>query len=118
MRLGEGGARLPLAWMRKTDKPKLRRSGEAFAPTGQSWGVRTSVGLTGQSVEQGSKRWLETVEADAEGGRAWILERDATVVDVEPKMPFGVKPDRSGSWCGSPPAPWSLQGADAPSTPR
>ncbi|MEJ7729919.1 MAG: hypothetical protein WKG00_11930 [Polyangiaceae bacterium] len=94
VRLGEGGAKLPLAWMRKTDRPKLRRSGESFAPTGQSWAVRTSVGLTGQSVEQGNKRWLETTDPDPDGGRAWILESDATVVEVEPKMPFGVKPDQ------------------------
>lgn len=92
--LGEGGAELPLAWMRKTDKPKLRKSGEAFVPTGQSWGVRTSVGLTGQRVEQGNRRWLETTEADVQGGQAWILESDATVVEAEPKMPFGVKPDQ------------------------
>lgn len=92
-----GEVRLPLAWMRKTEKPKYRRtaSGE-MAAAGASWPVRAWVGLTGKKVESGGKTYLETVESDGAGGRLHVAEADATVAEAREKLPFGV--DASRKW--------------------
>jgi hypothetical protein len=87
---GEGGARLPIAWMRKTPRPKQHRAAEGFTPAGGAWPLRSFVGLTGQSAEQGGRKYLETTEPHPSGGAAWILEEDATVVEQYKKMPFGM----------------------------
>ena len=92
----EGEAALPIAWTRVGPKPKHRRSeGGAIQPTGTSWPVRTWVGLVDPvtAVESGGVRYLETRERD-DTGPLFIAEPDATVVDVEPKIPPGVKPDQ------------------------
>lgn len=72
---------LPLAWMRGSPKPKVRRlpSG-TLETTSATWPVRTFVGLTGLSVTQGQTRYLETREQDADG-TLFIAESDATVAD-------------------------------------
>lgn len=90
-----GDVKLPLAWMRKTEKPKYKRlaSGE-MAAAGASWAVRAWVGLTGKKVEAGGKTYLETAESDGAGGRLHIAEDDATVAEAREKMPFGVDPGR------------------------
>ena len=81
--------------MRKTDRPKHRKlAGGEMASAGSAWAVRTWVGLTGQKVESGGKTYLETAESDGSGGRYFIAETDATVVEARDRMPFGVAADR------------------------
>jgi lipoprotein-anchoring transpeptidase ErfK/SrfK len=93
-RLG-GDVKLPLAWMRGTDKPQYKRlpSG-ALEKTGGAWPVRTFVQLTGGSVEHDGKRFLETRARDADGGALYIAEKDATVAARAERMPNAVKPDQ------------------------
>jgi len=93
-RLG-GDMKLPLAWMRKTEKPRYKKlaSGE-LEKTGTTWAVRTWVGLSGARVESGKKTYLETLESDGAGGRFYVHEADATVAEAKEKLPFGVQPDR------------------------
>ncbi len=88
----EGEVKLPLAWMRKTPKPKHRMT-ETGALEGQpsSWPARSFVGLTGASVEHKGVMYLETT--DREGGRPFfIASDDATVVSPAKKRPAGVAP--------------------------
>jgi hypothetical protein len=75
--------RLPLAFFRKTDKPKYRRGADgAFTPAGESWGVRTFTALTGESTEHDGERYWETREAGI-----WARDDDATVVRAAEKAP-------------------------------
>jgi hypothetical protein len=90
-----GDVKLPLAWMRKTDKPKYRKTASGgVEAAGASWAVRSWVGLTGQKLESGGKTYLETVEGDGGSGRCYIAAEDATVAEARDKMPFGVDPGR------------------------
>ena len=90
-----GDVKLPIAWMRKTEKAKHKRgAGGEMSATGTAWAVRTWVGLTGQRVDVGGKAYLETAEGDGAGGRLYILESDATVAEAKEKMPFGVDAGR------------------------
>lgn len=92
-----GDVKLPLAWMRQTEKPKYRKlAGGEMAREGASWAVRTWVGLTGNKVESGGKTYLETVEGDGAGGRFHVAEADATVAEARDKLPFGV--DEGRKW--------------------
>ena len=90
-----GDVKLPLAWMRKTEKAKYRKlaNGE-IVKTEAAWAVRTWVGLTGQKVESGGKTYLETTESDGASGRHHIAATDATVAEAKEKMPFAVDPGR------------------------
>ena len=92
VRLG-GEARLPLAWMRGTARPKLRRlpSG-AFAKAGEAWPVRSFVQLSGARVEQEGQGYLETLERDAGGDALFVREHDATVAERAPALATGVTP--------------------------
>ncbi|MEZ4298321.1 MAG: L,D-transpeptidase [Polyangiaceae bacterium] len=89
--------KLPIAWMRKTEKAKYRKAagGAMEAVTGAAWGVRTWVGLTGEKVTSGGKVYLETVESDGAEGKHFIAEKDATVAEAREKMPFAVDPGRT-----------------------
>lgn len=92
-----GDVKLPIAWMRKTEKVKYTKaaSGEMRAAEGK-WAVRTWVGLTGQKAQVGKTAYLETTESDGAGGHFYIAEADATVAEAKDKMPFGV--DESRKW--------------------
>ncbi|MEJ7731495.1 MAG: L,D-transpeptidase [Polyangiaceae bacterium] len=75
--------RLPLAFFRKTDKPKYRRGQDGtFSATGESWGVRTFTALTGESTEHDGERYWQTREPDI-----WARDDDATVVRAAEKAP-------------------------------
>lgn len=89
-------AKLPIAWMRKSEKPKFKRAanGDIARAGVATWPVRTWVGLTGQRVEAGGKAYLETSESDGDGGHNYLLEADATVVEARDKLPFGVEAER------------------------
>ena len=80
---------LPIAWIRKTPRPKFRRASDGrIVPTGESWDVRTAVGLTGGSITQSERVFLETVEPGT-----FLAESDATVVEKSQELPRGVGPD-------------------------
>ncbi len=88
--LSKGEAKLPLAFMRVKARPKYEKRGDTMVATGEAWGVRTWVELTGSSSEVGKKRYLETRER-GEGGPLYVEEDDATVIDAEAKLPHGIK---------------------------
>ena len=95
VRLG-GEVKLPLAWIRKEPRPQHRVtvSGAVERPGG-AWPVRTSVGLTGASVEHAGVRYLETTDKDSSAAAPsslYLAEQDATVVEAAEKVPLGVKP--------------------------
>jgi hypothetical protein len=73
-----GEAQLPLAFFRKQDRPKYKREADGrFAPTGESWPRLSWVGLTGDEVKQGDRRFLATKEPGV-----WTLGSEASVVRV------------------------------------
>ncbi|MEZ4313216.1 MAG: L,D-transpeptidase, partial [Polyangiaceae bacterium] len=70
--------KLPLAFFRKTERPKYRRGkGGAMEPTGESWAARAWTMVTGEEVTEGKERYLATRE---EG--VFAKAEDATVIDV------------------------------------
>src|SRR5450432_2554887 len=88
VKLGDGVS-LPIAWIRKSPRPKLSRAGDGrILPTGESWEARTAVGLTGGSITQNDHVFLATVEPET-----FIAESDATVVEKGQDRPSGVGPD-------------------------
>jgi hypothetical protein len=92
VRLGSD-VKLPLAWMRKSAKPKHRMTeAGVIARADVSWPAQAFVGLTGASVEHGGARYLETTEREggASGRPLYIAEADATVVEPAKKLPSGV----------------------------
>ncbi len=94
VRIG-GDVKLPLAWMRKSAKPKHRMTeAGAIERTEASWATQTFVGLTGASVEHAGARYLETIEREGgpSGRPLYIIEADATVVEPAKKLPLGVAP--------------------------
>ena len=96
--LANAKVRLPIAWMRQRERPKLERRGDTMVETGESWPVRTFVELAStQAIELGGQRWLETRESGKSSPR-FVAEKDATVVDRVTARPFGVKPGQK--WIG------------------
>jgi hypothetical protein len=74
---------LPIAFFRKTDRPKYRReAGGAFARTGEVFPRLSSVGLTGAEAEDGGQAYLETREPGV-----WVLKDDACVARAEKDPP-------------------------------
>jgi hypothetical protein len=92
VRLG-GDVQLPLAWLRRVDRPqhRLLASG-ALEATGSTWAARTSIRVTGVVVEHERRRYLETRERDAAGAPLYLALTDASLVEAAPKLPIGVKP--------------------------
>jgi hypothetical protein len=77
---------LPIAWIRKSPRPKWRLQGnDGMALTEETWTLRSAVGLTGRRVVQGEHVFLETVEAGD-----FLDEADATIVDKSPRRPARV----------------------------
>ena len=90
-RIGDKDVRLPIAWVRKSPRPKYLKLDDGTAErTEETWPVRSSVELTGVDVVCGTRRYLETRES-VNGKTVLILESDATVVNTRPERPFGVK---------------------------
>ncbi len=90
--LAAGEAKLPLAWVRERPRPAFVERGGAFESAGESFSVRTWVGLTGREQQVGARTYLETERAQGDATPLWIDAADATVVAPEPTRPFGVKP--------------------------
>jgi hypothetical protein len=79
----DDATRLPLAFFRKTDRPKYRRAPDGtFTLAGESWGVRTFTALTGESAEHDGERYWQTREPDI-----WARDDDASVVRPAEKAP-------------------------------
>lgn len=87
----EGDVRLPLAFFRKKDRPKLERDGDTFAPTGESFTRLSWVMLTGEQVKAGTETFLETREAGV-----WVRAEDASVAAVRETIPFRYDEQQSG----------------------
>ncbi|HVY48395.1 MAG TPA: L,D-transpeptidase, partial [Minicystis sp.] len=92
-RLGEGAARLPIAWMKTFSRPKFVLAGGAANKTGAEWPARAFAELTGRSETLDGERYLETRERTDAGEPVWVSTRDATVVEPADKLPFVVKAD-------------------------
>ncbi|WP_438009924.1 L,D-transpeptidase family protein [Sorangium sp. So ce321] len=91
------GRSLPLAFFRKTDRPKYQRgAGGRFEPTGASFARLASVGLTGRAEVEDGERFLETQEAGI-----YVLADDAVVVEAAKRSPLEGENDPS-----SPPRKW------------
>ncbi|MCC6904157.1 MAG: L,D-transpeptidase [Polyangiaceae bacterium] len=85
------GVELPIAWMRKRARAKWRKGPAGFEESGQSWAVKTWVGLTGREESQGHRRFLETAEPGL-----FIEKSDATTVEAQTKLPREVR--GRGKW--------------------
>ncbi|WP_437561993.1 L,D-transpeptidase [Sorangium sp. So ce542] len=91
------GRSLPLAFFRKTDRPKYQRgAGGRFEPTGASFARLASVGLTGRAEVEDGERFLETQEPGV-----YVLADDAVVVEAAKRAPLEGENDPS-----SPPRKW------------
>ncbi|WP_437320036.1 L,D-transpeptidase [Sorangium sp. So ce385] len=91
------GRSLPLAFFRKTDRPKYQRgAGGRFEPTGASFARLASVGLTGRAEVEDGERFLETQEPGV-----YVLADDAVVIEAAKRAPLEGENDAS-----SPPRKW------------
>ncbi|XYI01354.1 L,D-transpeptidase [Sorangium sp. So ce1128] len=91
------GRSLPLAFFRKTDRPKYQRgAGGRFEPTGASFARLASVGLTGRAEVDDGERFLETQEPGI-----YVLADDAVVIEAAKRSPLEGENDPS-----SPPRKW------------
>ncbi len=89
VRLG-GEVNLPLAWMRKTAKPKYKAGDSGhMEPVGSSFPVRSWVMVTGNKLEDQGKTFLETKELH-EGKPVYAALDDVTLVEQAKKRPLGV----------------------------
>lgn len=84
--------KLPIAWMRASARPQYVRADDgSFKATGQSWAVRTFVGLEATDGQKSGKQsYLPTRARDGQGRRLWIAESDATIAKRRDKLPYGV----------------------------
>ncbi len=88
--LTKGEVKLPIAWMRVSEKPKYKKAEGGVTKTSESFAVRSFVSLTGKKIEANGSSYLETAERDG-GAPLYLKESDATVVEAESKIPMGVK---------------------------
>ena len=70
-----GDVQLPLAFFRRIPRPKMKRDGDHFSETGESWPRLSWVKLTGKSEKNGKSTYWET----AENG-LWLEEHDTAVI--------------------------------------
>ncbi|CAN92751.1 MULTISPECIES: L,D-transpeptidase [Sorangium] len=78
------GRSLPLAFFRKTDRPKYQRgAGGRFEPTGASFARLASVGLTGRAEVEDGERLLETQEPGV-----YVRADDAVVIEAAKRSPL------------------------------
>lgn len=79
-----GDVVLPIAFFRRTDRPKYKKGDDGdFTKTGESWPRLAWVALTGEQVKSGKATYLATKEPGV-----YVLESEASVVRVAtPPMP-------------------------------
>jgi hypothetical protein len=101
-----GEVSLPIAFFRKKDRPKYKRSegdgaadrasgAGAFVVTGEMWPARSWVALTGEEVEQGGKTFFATREPGV-----FASSDDATPVKAATEAPFMRSGARAGQGSG------------------
>ncbi|HEY3500408.1 MAG TPA: L,D-transpeptidase [Polyangiaceae bacterium] len=89
-------ARLPLAFFRTRDRPEYGRGASgALEPTGKRFPRLSFVELSGESVEQGGERFLETTVPGI-----FVMAKDAVVPQpmAEPADPTTVEVSIDGGW--------------------
>jgi L,D-transpeptidase catalytic domain len=80
-----GEVTLPLAFFRKTERPKYRRGEDGvFVKTGESWPARSYTRLTGEETKVAGQRFLATREPGI-----YVLADDASVVRAATTLPPG-----------------------------
>ena len=85
--------KLPLAFFRGKDRPKLRRAGDTFEETGQTFTRLSHVALTGQNAEVAGDKYLETADG------SWVKAKDAVVPTPSGKPPWGTEtPKGRATW--------------------
>ncbi len=79
----QGTNELPVAWTRRGEAKRWRRDGDGFSDAGTAWPVRRAVALDPslRPVTWNKDVYLRTRECSPSGDCAWILQRDATVVE-------------------------------------
>jgi hypothetical protein len=92
VRLGSGGAELPLGWLRASPKPEYRRAASGrIEPTGASWPVRSFVRLGGSRLAQEGREYVPVSPPASSGAEGSLADlADLTVVRRETERPFGV----------------------------
>ena len=80
---GKDSVSLPIAFFRRTPRPKYRRGEGGFEPTGDSWPALAWAALTGEEVSHAGQRFLETREPGV-----FASASDATVIRANEKIPF------------------------------
>jgi len=82
---------LPIAWFRKRPRMKWRKlDAGTVEPLGNTFPARSYARLTGQTIDMGGVKYLETKERQGTDV-VWVAEEDATVVEARTKLPFGVR---------------------------
>lgn len=79
----DAATKLPLAFVRRAEHPKLRRDGEKYTPTGASWPRLAYVKLTGKTENVGEHPYWETTEDGL-----WIDGFDTGVVTGAKETPW------------------------------
>jgi hypothetical protein len=91
----EGEVALPIAWLRKHERPQHRRlASGAMEPAGATWPARSFVRLSGATAEHERKRYHETLDHDASGAALWVADDDASIVTAATRLAAGVKADQ------------------------
>ncbi len=79
-----GEVKLPIAFFRKQDRPKLKRDDGRFLETGEKFSRLSWVMLTGEAATgDKGERFLETREPGI-----WVREKDAAVADQRGPVPY------------------------------
>lgn len=88
-----GDVKLPLAFFRSKDRPKLRREAGGFVETGQNFARLSHVALSGRSELGAGERLFETADGD------WVREKDAVIPLAASAAPWGSAPAKGrGTW--------------------
>ncbi len=89
---------LPIGWIRKKPRPKYKREGDEFVPTGEQFAVRTHVPLTGEEIKvKKNKQRLRYLETREPG--IYVLSSDVSVDRVREKgTPWEVKRAKETKW--------------------
>lgn len=86
-----GDVSLPIAWNRtKGEKPKLRRNGDAFEPSGEVVAAKTPVEILPDAVSVGKTKYYELRREPG----VFLAASDVTVTWPRKELPSGVKPDQ------------------------
>jgi hypothetical protein len=85
--------KLPLAYIRESPRTKYRRAeGGEFTASEEQWPRLTRLELTGQSIDVGRTKYLETSDKGF-----WVKERDASVLRPSGLTPWGDRIDVPGA---------------------